>query len=64
MEEIKSLLSGVDSTKIFFTDLNGRTRCSAVNPDNIERISERGMGEIQNNSDFAGTHIISFELKT
>lgn len=44
MENIKSLLAEVDSTKIFFTDLNGRTRCLAVNPDNIDRIAERGMG--------------------
>lgn len=44
MEEIKSLLAGVDSTKIFFTDLNGRTRCLAVNPDNIDKIADRGMG--------------------
>ncbi len=44
MEKIKSLLTGVDSTKIFFTDLNGRTRGLAINPDNIEKIKENGIG--------------------
>lgn len=44
MEKIRSLLSGVDSTKIFFTDLNGRTRGVSINPDNIEPITEKGLG--------------------
>lgn len=44
MEKIRALLSQVDSTKIFFTDLNGRTRGLAINPDNIEKIAESGIG--------------------
>lgn len=44
MDKIKALLSQVDSTKIFFTDLNGRTRGLAINPDNIEKIVESGIG--------------------
>ena len=44
MEKLKSLLSGVDSTKIFFTDLNGRTRGVSINPENIEKITENGIG--------------------
>jgi len=44
VEKVKSLLSGVDSTKIFFTDLNGRTRGVSINPDNIEKITEKGIG--------------------
>ncbi len=44
MEKIRALLSQVDSTKIFFTDLNGRTRGLAINPDNIEKITESGIG--------------------
>jgi len=44
VEKIRALLSQVDSTKIFFTDLNGRTRGLAINPDNIEKITESGIG--------------------
>ena len=40
MDRIKTMLSQVDSTKIFFTDLNGRIRGLAINQDNMERINE------------------------
>ncbi len=44
MDRIKTMLSQVDSTKIFFTDLNGRIRGLAINQDNMERINESGIG--------------------
>lgn len=33
-----------DSSKIFFTDLNGRIRGLSINPDNIGKIIEKGIG--------------------
>ena len=42
--ELYEKLKGVDSTKIFFTDLNGRVRMLRVNSDNIETIIEKGIG--------------------
>ncbi len=44
LNEIDEKLKGVDSTKIFFTDLNGRVRTLRVNHDNIEAIIEKGIG--------------------
>lgn len=44
MGDIRERLEEVDSTKIFFTDLNGRVRALPVNPENIERIIEKGIG--------------------
>jgi glutamine synthetase len=44
LNEIDDKLKGVDSTKIFFTDLNGRVRTLRVNRDNIKAIVEKGIG--------------------
>ncbi len=44
VKQIKEKLKKVDSTKIFFTDLNGRHRSLPVNPDNIESIISKGIG--------------------
>ncbi len=44
LEKIKEKLKGLDSTKIFFTDLNGRLMGLPVNPENIESISAKGVG--------------------
>ena len=42
--EYNNLLKNTDSTKIFFTDLNGRTMNLPVNPDSIETIINNGIG--------------------
>jgi len=39
IREIKEKLKNTDSTKIFFTNLNGRLMSLPVNPDDIESIS-------------------------
>ncbi len=44
IEHIKDKLRGIDSTKIFFTDLNGRIMGLPVNPEHIESIIEGGIG--------------------
>ena len=44
IEQIKEKLKHTDSTKIFFTDLNGRIMSLPVNPDNIEPIMQTGIG--------------------
>jgi len=44
IETIKENLKGVDSTKIFFTDLNGRIMSLPINPENIEKIIKNGIG--------------------
>jgi len=44
LKQIKEKLKDVDSTKIFFTDLNGRHRSLPVNPQNIESIIKNGIG--------------------
>ena len=44
MEHIKSALAEVDTTKIFFSDLNGRIRGLSINPDDMEKIAARGIG--------------------
>ncbi|MCP3875028.1 MAG: glutamine synthetase, partial [Desulfobacteraceae bacterium] len=44
IEHIKDKLKGIDSTKIFFTDLNGRIMGLPVNPEHIESIMEGGIG--------------------
>lgn len=44
LKEIKEELKTVDSTKIFFTDFNGRVMSLPINPDNIETILEDGIG--------------------
>ena len=42
LKQIKEKLKQVDSTKIFFTDLNGRNRSLPVNPANIDSIMSKG----------------------
>jgi glutamine synthetase len=44
IKEIKEKLKATDSTKIFFTNLNGRLMSLPVNPDDIESIIENGVG--------------------
>ena len=44
LKQIKEKLKRVDSTKIFFTDLNGRNRSLPVNPANIDSIMSKGVG--------------------
>ena len=44
LKQIKEKLKRVDSTKIFFTDLNGRHRGLPINPANIEPIIKKGIG--------------------
>ena len=44
LKQIKEKLKQVDSTKIFFTDLNGRNRSLPVNPANIDSIMSKGIG--------------------
>ena len=44
LKQIKEKLKHVDSTKIFFTDLNGRHRGLPINPANIEPIIKKGIG--------------------
>ena len=44
LKQIKEKLKQVDSTKIFFTDLNGRNRSLPVNPANIDSIMNIGIG--------------------
>ena len=44
LKQIKDKLKGLDSTKIFFTDLNGRNRSLPVNPANMDSIIKKGIG--------------------
>ena len=44
MKEIKTQLEGVNATKIFFMDLNGRIMSLPINPEHIELIMENGIG--------------------
>ncbi len=44
METIKEKLKKADSTKIFFTDLNGRLMSLPVNYHDIDKIFQRGIG--------------------
>ena len=44
IKEIKEKLKNTDSTKIFFTNLNGRLMSLPVNPDDIDTIIEKGVG--------------------
>ncbi|MBW2195908.1 MAG: glutamine synthetase [Deltaproteobacteria bacterium] len=44
MYEIEEKLRGVDTTKIFFTDLNGRAMALPVNHENINSIVSKGIG--------------------
>jgi glutamine synthetase len=44
VKQIKQKLKDVNSTKIFFTDLNGRNRSLPVNPANIDSIIKKGIG--------------------
>jgi glutamine synthetase len=44
LKQIKEKLKQVDSTKIFFTDLNGRNRSLPFNPANIDSIMSNGIG--------------------
>ncbi len=44
IKKLREQLKELDSTKIFFTDLNGRLMSLPVNPDNIESIISNGIG--------------------
>ncbi len=44
LSRIKEQLQEAYTTKLFFTDLNGRLKNLAVNPDDIEDIIEKGVG--------------------
>ena len=44
MYEIEEKLRGIDTTKIFFTDLNGRAMALPVNHENINSIVSKGIG--------------------
>jgi len=44
IEIIRQKLDDTDSTKIFFTDLNGRIMSLPINPENIESIISNGIG--------------------
>ena len=44
IEQIKEKLEHTDSTRILFTDLNGRIMSLPVNPNNIEPIMQTGIG--------------------
>jgi glutamine synthetase len=44
LAKIKEQLDGNSTTKLFFTDLNGRLKNVTVNPNNIERILKSGVG--------------------
>jgi len=44
LKQIKEKLKSVDSTKIFFTDLNGRNRSLPVNPKIMDSILNKGVG--------------------
>jgi glutamine synthetase len=44
LEQIKAELNTCDSTKIFFTDLNGRIMNLPINSDHIETILKHGIG--------------------
>lgn len=42
--KIKDSLNQLDSTKIFFTDLDGKIMCLSVNPDKIDSMVQNGVG--------------------
>ncbi|MBT8356391.1 MAG: glutamine synthetase beta-grasp domain-containing protein [Deltaproteobacteria bacterium] len=44
IKDVKENLKNTDSTKIFFTDLNGRLTSLTINPDDIDFIIEKGVG--------------------
>ncbi|RZB35219.1 MAG: glutamine synthetase [Desulfobacteraceae bacterium Eth-SRB1] len=44
IEEIKEKLKNVETTKILFTDLNGRVMSLPINPENIEELIKNGIG--------------------
>ena len=44
IDDIQDRLKGLDTTKIFFTDLNGRLMSLPVNPDHMSRILRDGIG--------------------
>jgi len=41
---IKEMLKQTHSTKIFFTDLNGRPMSLSINPNDIDKVLEKGIG--------------------
>ncbi|MFC1829626.1 glutamine synthetase beta-grasp domain-containing protein, partial [Thermodesulfobacteriota bacterium] len=43
-DDIRRKLEEIDSTKIFFTDLNGRIMSLHINPENIDSIISNGIG--------------------
>ncbi|MBW1893529.1 MAG: glutamine synthetase [Deltaproteobacteria bacterium] len=44
IEQIQEMLRQADSTKIFFTDLNGRPMSLSINPKDIEKTLKNGIG--------------------
>ena len=44
IEEIKEKLKDMETTKILFTDLNGRIMSLPINPENIEELIKNGIG--------------------
>jgi len=44
IEEIKEKLKAMETTKILFTDLNGRIMSLPINPENIEELIKNGIG--------------------
>ncbi len=44
IEKIKEKLKGMETTKILFTDLNGRIMSLPINPENIEKLIKNGIG--------------------
>ena len=44
LKQLKEMLKDIDSTKIFFTDLNGRNRSLPINAENLEAIIKKGIG--------------------
>jgi glutamine synthetase len=53
IEDIQNRLKGLDTTKIFFTDLNGRLMSLPVNPEHMPQILRDGVG-------FDGSSIAGF----
>jgi glutamine synthetase len=41
---IKEMLKQTHSTKIFFTDLNGRPMSLSINPNDIDKVLDKGIG--------------------
>src|SRR6056297_107107 len=44
LSRIKEQLQQADTSKIFFTDLNGRLKSLSINPQDIEIVVQKGVG--------------------